>query len=508
VPVAPRLAGRAPLLHILMVASEAAPWAKTGGLADVVAALPDALAALGHQVTIVMPKYRGITAAGAATSSRTVRFGIYSHDVTFHALRIDDRRRLVFVERPSLFDRDGLYGTGGRDYEDNAERFALLAFAALEFGDHDDVAPRANVLHAHDWQGGLALALLRRDPQRWPGLAAAGLVFTIHNLAYQGLFPHETVPRLGLPWDLFTVERGEFWGRFSLLKAGITASDYVTTVSPTYAKETLTPAFGAGMEGVLAARGDRYIGILNGIDSKVWNPESDPFLPAHFSMTDDSGKTLCKRALLDRFGLPLGDDALGRPVIALISRLVDQKGLDLVEAASGALLELDATWIFLGTGEARYESLLRRLAERHPSRVGTFIGFNEPLAHLVEAGADMFLMPSRFEPCGLNQMYSLRYGTVPIVHAVGGLEDTVQPFTSRALNANGFKFRDASPEELVRVVRQAVRVYHDRPVWRRLMLAGMSSDHSWGASAREYVKVYRRARLDAAQRMSPLAPGA
>ena len=490
-----------------MVASEAAPWAKTGGLADVVAALPEALAALGHHVTIVMPKYRGIAATGAETTSRTVRFGVYAHDVTFHVLPLDTRRRVVFVDRPALFHRDGLYGAAGRDYDDNAERFALLAVAALDFAGRDEAAARANVVHAHDWQGGLALALLRRDPQRWPALAGAGLVFTIHNLAYQGLFPRELVPRLGLPWDLFTVDRGEFWGRFSFLKTGITACDYVTTVSPTYARETLTRAFGAGMDGILAARGDRYLGILNGIDTTAWNPGTDPFLPAHFSSLDLAGKAICKRALLERFRLPLGDDALGRPLVALISRLVDQKGLDLVEAATGALLELDATWIFLGTGEARYENFLRRLAERHPSRVGAFIGFDEALAHLVEAGADIFLMPSRFEPCGLNQMYSLRYGTVPIVHAVGGLDDTIQPFTSRALHANGFKFRDASPDDLVRAVRQAVRVYHDRSTWRRLMLAGMSSDHSWGASAREYVKVYRRARLAAAQRVSPLAPG-
>ncbi len=491
-----------------MVASEVAPWAKTGGLADVVAALPGALAAPGHHVTIVTPKYRRVTASGAALSSRAIRFGMYSHDVTFHVVTLDERRRVVFVDAPALFDREELYGTAGRDYDDNAERFALLAHAALEFAQHDETGARANVVHAHDWQGGLATALLRRDPHRWPALAGAGLVFTIHNLAYQGLFPRDVVPRLGLPWDMFAMERGEFWGRFSFLKAGITASDFVTTVSPTYAKETLTPVFGAGLEGVLAARGERYLGILNGIDANVWNPATDPFLPAHFSASDLSGKTICKRALLERFRLPLGDDALARPVVGLVSRLVDQKGLDLVEAASGALLDLEATWIVVGTGEARYESFLKRLAERHPSRVGVFIGFDEALAHLVEAGADMFLMPSRFEPCGLNQMYSLRYGTVPIVHAVGGLDDTIQPFTNRALHANGFKFRDASPDELVRAVRQAVRVYADRPVWRRLMLAGMSTDHSWSASAREYVKVYRRARLDAAQRENPLAPSA
>ena len=339
-------------------------------------------------------------------------------------------------------------------------------------------------------------------------LAGAGLVLTIHNLAYQGLFPRDVVPRFGLPWDVFTMERGEFWGQFSFLKSGIAAADYVTTVSPAYARETLTPQFGAGLEGVLRARGDRYLGILNGIDTSVWDPTADPFLPAGFDASDLSGKLACKRALLQRFGLAQGDDALARPVIGLVSRLVEQKGLDLVEAASEALIDTDAAWVFLGTGEARYEQFLRRLAERHPSRVGAYIGFDERLAHLVEAGSDMFLMPSKFEPCGLNQMYSLRYGTVPIVHAVGGLDDTIQGYTSRARGANGFKLQQPTPDELTRVVRQAVRLYHDRPVWARLIQNGMAADHSWRQSAKEYVKVYRRARLDAAHWGSLSAPGA
>ena len=485
-----------------------APYSKTGGLADVVGALPEALDALGHDVTVVTPKYRTVKASASSRASRRVWVGQAAHDVSVDIVELSDRRRVAFLDYPPFFDRDGIYGAAGVDFEDNADRFALLALTALDVAATDDRIPRPEVVHAHDWQAGLVPLSLWREPRRWPAIAHTGLVLTIHNLAYQGLFPRDVVPRLGLPWDVFTMERGEFWGQFSFLKSGIAVADYVTTVSPAYARETLTSRFGAGLEGVLRARGDRYLGILNGIDTSVWDPANDPFLPASFDASDVSGKLACKRAVFQRFGLSQGDDALSRPVIGLVSRLVEQKGLDLVDAASDALLEMDAAWVFLGSGEARFEQFLQGLGRRHPSRVGVYIGFDEGLAHLVEAGSDMFLMPSKFEPCGLNQMYSLRYGTVPIVHAVGGLDDTIQGYSSRARGANGFKMQEPTPDELTRVVRQAVRLFHDRPTWARLMQNGMTADHSWRQSAKEYVKVYRRARLDAAHRGNLRAPGA
>jgi starch synthase len=256
------------------------------------------------------------------------------------------------------------------------------------------------------------------------------------------------------------------------------------------------------MEGVLSARRGRYVGILNGIDTSVWDPASDPYVPARFDRTNLEGKAICKRALLGRFGLSIGDDALARPIVGMVSRLVEQKGLELVRQAADDLVRLDAAWVFVGTGDPRYEAFLRDLAARHPSRVGAHVGFDEGLAHLVEAGADMFLMPSIFEPCGLNQMYSLRYGTVPIVHAVGGLEDTIQPYTARATGANGFKFREPTAAALLRTVRQAVRLYGNKTAWTSLMRQGMADDHSWETSAREYVKVYRRARQSAALRVA------
>jgi starch synthase len=480
-----------------MVSSEAAPFAKTGGLADVLAGLPAALAELGHRVTVVLPRYRGVVAPDGRRERRRVELGSLQVDVALDVSAVSARHRVVFVDSPPHFDRAGFYTEDGRDYDDNAFRFAVLAGAALAFGEADAEGP-FDIVHGHDWQAGLVPALLALDPGRWPRLGAAGRVFTIHNLAYQGLFPREVVEALGLPWSVFALETGEFWGQLSYLKTGINYSDWVTTVSPTYARETCSEAAGLGLEGVLAGKGDRYVGILNGIDDRLWNPRTDPHLPATFGPGDLEGKAICKRALLERFGLPVGDDAMSRPLVGLVGRLVEQKGMDLIKAASPALVGLDATWIFLGTGEARYERWLQNLAAVHPARVGVRVGFDEPLAHLVEAGSDLFLMPSKFEPCGLNQMYSLRYGAVPVVRAVGGLDDTIRPYTARARRANGFKFREATPAALVRTLRTALRLFHDRSAWRRLMRQGMAEDHSWRLRAKEYVRVYRRARHDRA----------
>jgi starch synthase len=482
-----------------MVASEVAPWAKTGGLADVTGALPAALTALGHSVTVVLPKYRKVSLPSASQLRRTVALGQLGFEVTYHVADLAAKHRIVLVDVPQFFDREGFYGASGQDYDDNADRFAVLTAAALEYGEYEHPEP-IDVVHAHDWQAGLAPTLLRVAAERYPRLSRAGLVFTIHNLAYQGLFPRDVVPRLSLPWTTFTMDTGEFYNQFSYLKAGIAYSDYVTTVSPSYARETLTPEFGYGLEGLLTTRQDRYVGILNGIDTSAWDPAADPLLPAHFDADHLEGKSLCKRALLERFGFAQGDDRMARPVIGMVSRLVAQKGLDLIQQGREPLIDCDATWVFLGTGDRQYEEFLRAWAARHPARVGVHIGFSESLAHLVEAGSDIFMMPSLFEPCGLNQMYSLRYGTVPIVRAVGGLEDTIQPYTARAIGANGFKFREATAEALVRTTRQAVRLYQNKQAWLSLVRNGMAADHSWATSAREYVKVYRRARAAAEAR--------
>jgi starch synthase len=483
-----------------MVSSEMAPWAKTGGLADVLAGLPHALVRAGHRVTVVIPRYRGIALIpGDAESFGEVTLGAVRHPVRWILRGAGEPMRTVFVDCPALFDRDGYYGDATQDYPDNADRFAVLAAAALDFAERER-SGRASIVHAHDWQAGLVAALLRRQPERWPRLSRAGLVMTIHNLAFQGRFNKDVVPRLGLDWDVFRMETGEFYNDFSFLKAGIAYSDHVTTVSPRYAEETLSSEFGLGFEGVLRALGSRYVGILNGIDTDLWNPETDPHLPSKYSATDLRGKRECKRALLNLFGLPQGDDVLARPLVAMVSRLTSQKGLDWVGEAAAELMSLDATWVVVGTGEPRYEEMWRSLSARYPSRVGVFLGFDERRAHLAEAGADVFLMPSRFEPCGLNQMYSLRYGTVPVVHAVGGLYDTIRTFRPNARHANGFRFSAGSGAAIVSALRQALRLYRRPLQWARLMSEGMADDHSWDRAAREYVKVYKRARRDARDR--------
>lgn len=473
-----------------MVASETLPYSKTGGLADVLGALPAALVRLGWGVTVVTPRYRGIE-AGTSVERLSISIGTHRFDVGFFEDTRADGVHVLLLDVPELFDREGLYHVGHADYPDNARRFALLAKASLEW-----VARRGtpvDIVHAHDWQAGLAPVYLRTMFGAHPVLGGTASVFTIHNLAYQGLFEPDWLPRLDLPWDLFSIDRLEYWGRVSFLKGGINDSTMITTVSRTYAKEIQTREFGCGFEGILQRRADDLVGILNGIDREVWNPTNDPHLPAPFDSLDLSGKRAAKAAVLARFGLPADEATIGRPLIGMISRMVDQKGLDLIAANAAHLPDLDASFVVLGTGEHRYQDMWRDLARQHPDRIGVHIGFDEGLAHLIEGGADLFLMPSRFEPCGLNQMYSLRYGTVPIVRAVGGLADTVVNWTPRRRQATGIVFDDYTPEALLDALNRALSLYRRPDVWRAMQLAGMQRDYSWDHSAREYVKVYDRA---------------
>jgi starch synthase len=473
-----------------MVASEALPFSKTGGLADVLGALPPALARLGWGVTVVTPRYRGVE-VDSSREQLSISIGAHRFDVgLFEETRADGVRALL-VDVPELFDREGLYHVGHVDYSDNARRFALLARAALEWAAHRG-AP-VDVVHAHDWQAGLAPVYLRTLYGAHPTLADTASVFTIHNLAYQGLFEPDWLPRLDLPWDLFSIDRLEYWGRISFLKGGINDSTLVTTVSRTYAKEIQTREFGCGFEGILQHRADDLVGILNGIDVEAWNPIRDPYLPSPFDASDLSGKRAAKAAVLVRFGLTADEATIDRPLIGMVSRMVDQKGLELIAANAAHLPELDASFVVLGTGERRYQDLWRDLARQRPDRIGVHIGFDEGLAHLVEGGADLFLMPSRFEPCGLNQMYSLRYGTVPIVRAVGGLADTVVNWTPRRRHATGIVFENYTPEALLDALNRALSLYRRPDEWRAMQVTGMRRDHSWDHSAREYVKVYDRA---------------
>jgi starch synthase len=471
---------------VLMIGSEAVPFAKTGGLADVLGALPPALERLGWEVTLVLPRYRSIW-TGTLVDRIAISVGDQVSRVGFFEASLGaaaQSARAILVDAPELFDRDGLYASDNVDYADNPHRFAVLARAALEWAARQAVRP--TVVHAHDWQTGLVPVYLKTLYASHPMLAGTPSVFTIHNLAYQGLFPADWMPRLDLPSTVFSPDGLEFWGKLSFLKGGINFARAITTVSPRYAAEIQSLEFGCGFDGVLRQRAAVLSGILNGIDTDQWDPQRDPHLPAHYSAGDPAGKATVKTELLSRFGFPRDGATRQRPLIGMISRMVDQKGLDLIASLGTQLPLIGATFVILGTGEPKYEQFWRTLAADNPDRIGVRVGFDEPLAHLIEGGSDMFLMPSRFEPCGLNQMYSLRYGTVPIVRAVGGLADTVRE------GVTGFVFHEYTPEALLETLLRAVAAFAIPPKWRELQAAGMKQDHSWDRSAREYVTIYEQ----------------
>ena len=490
-----------PRRSVLLVGSEAQPFAKTGGLADVLGALPLALQRLGWDATVALPRYRGVS-AGTLSDTFPVSVGGYTRDAACYEAPLADGAKALLIDCPELYDRPGIYGTGATDYPDSPRRFAFLARAALEYAGRRGAGP--TIVHAHDWQGGLVPVYLRTLYASHPVLGGTPCVFTIHNLAYQGVYESDWLPRLDLGWDQFAVDRLEFYGQISLLKGGINDATVITTVSRRYAKEIQTAAFGFGFDGILRARAAGLVGILNGIDATEWDPACDPFLPAPFDASDLSGKRDAKIALLQRYGLAADEASLKRPLIGMVSRMVDQKGFDLIAATLEDLTQLDAAFVVLGTGDSRYQDMWRALAARYPDRIGARIGFDESLAHLIEGGADIFLMPSRFEPCGLNQMYSMRYGTIPVVHGVGGLADTVvdhRPRTGGARSApargrtasTGFVFSAYTPAALLEALNRALSIFEDARQWSALQAAGMRRDFSWDRSAQEYVKIYERA---------------
>jgi len=476
-------------MRVLMVASEVTPYSKTGGLADVAGALPRALARLGHEVDVVVPAYRGTPVEGPPSGSLRIPVGSEVYDAGVSEVLVSGVR-IVLLHHDAFFDRPSLYGEAGEDYPDNAERFAFLSRGALEWAAAQ--GERYDVVHTHDWQTGLVPVLLRHVFSSNQGLGQATTVHTIHNLAFQGTFDASWLPRLGLGWGMFRPDALEYWGRVSFLKGGIMFSRRITTVSRRYAAEIQTPEFGCGFEGILKNRAADLVGILNGIDYDEWDPKRDPHLAERFDASTIELKRANKRQLLREFGFP-SDQGLERPLVGLVSRLVDQKGFDLIAGLVDHLPTLPATFVLLGTGDRRYEEMWTRLAARYPRQVGVRIGFDEGLAHRIEGGADLFLMPSRFEPCGLNQMYSSRYGTLPLVRTVGGLADTVENLDLRTGGGTGFTFDAYTPEALLGTLRWALDTYRNRSLWRRMQVAGMAKDFSWDASAREYVKVYEGA---------------
>ena len=450
-------------MHIVFAASECVPFAKTGGLADVVGALPPELKKLGHEVTVYLPLYAGVRSHiegewKYAARSITIPFEYYNRFVGI----VDGGKRegvqIYFVDCPDLYDRQGLYGTREGDYPNNWERFGLYCRAVLE---------AAKLLGVPD---------------------GAGVVLTIHNAGYQGWFPPATTERLLFPWEIFTMDKLEQFDMFNFLKGGLVYSDMLTTVSRKYAEEIQTPEFGEKLDGLLHQRAADLREILNGVDYTQWDPATDGNLAAHYTPEDFQGKRECRADLLHAFGLEKVADSTA--VIGIVSRFATQKGFDLVAAAGDRLTERDAVVVALGTGEPVYERFFRDWAFRNPRQVAVQIRYDDALAHKVEAGSDIFLMPSRYEPCGLNQIYSLKYGTVPVVRATGGLDDTIENWDPMMGTGTGFKFAGLSPDELLAAIDRALKAFPDKNGWRRLMRNGMEQNYGWERPAREYAAVY------------------
>lgn len=477
-------------MKILFATSECAPWVKTGGLGDVSAALPHALAALGHDVRVLIPAYGALAdlRAQAAPCAEWPADGVWPA-ARLLLLERPGSFSLLLLDAPDLYDAPGgpYVDTSGRDHATNARRFAFLGRVAARLcADAPLEGWTPDVLHCNDWPSALAPAWLRELTV--PGGRRVPSVITIHNLAYQGLFAMENVTALGLPPAWRDVEGAEFWGQLSFLKAGLQYADAITTVSPTYAREIRTEALGCGLHGLLEARAGRLTGILNGIDTEVWNPATDALLPRRYSADKLAGKRANRAQLLERMGL--APDASGM-LFGVVSRLASQKGIDLVAGAIPWMLANDCQLVVLGSGEASVQQQLLEAAAAHPRHVAVKIGFDETLAHGIEAGADAFLMPSRYEPCGLNQMYSQAYGTPPIVHGTGGLADSVRDFLADPEQATGFVMPEASLHALQAAMAQTLLLYRQPARWKALQQRGMARDFGWATSAQRYVALYR-----------------
>lgn len=485
-------------MKILIVSPEIHPFAKTGGLADVAGALPLELEKLGHDVRVVMPRYAAVDEERfnllPILDDIRVRLGASEYVADIKRTTIPESSvPAYFVENPDFFDRAGLYvdPDAGAEYPDNALRFGFFCKAVLWLLKGLDWTP--DVIHCNDWQTALIPVLLRTDPEMRadPVLPKVRTLFTIHNLAYQGLFPRPAAQDLGIGDDLMHPAALEFYGGLNLLKGGIVFADRLSTVSRRYAEEILTHEYGCGLEGILQVHRGRLTGILNGIDTGVWNPETDPLIPHHYSARDLSGKARCKAALQSELGLP---ESPGTPLVGIISRLDPQKGFDLIAQVVDEMLAGDVQLVLLGTGLPAYHELFSAVAQRHPGKAAVRLRFDNALAHRIEAGSDLFLMPSRYEPCGLNQLYSLRYGTIPVVRRTGGLADSITDATPEAIVAGtgtGFVFEEYSPAALGRALDRALSCYRKKDDWSRLIQNAMAQDFSWKASARQYEQLYQ-----------------
>ena len=485
-------------LNVLLVSSEVDPFAKTGGLADVSGALPVAIRELGHEIRVMMPRYGLIDERKARlhemirmreidvpVGKKTYPASVKSSFLTNNQTKV----QVYFLDNPRLFGRRGMYvhPETKADFPDNDERFIFFCRGTLETLKKLGWAP--DLIHCNDWMTGLIPAYLKTVYRDDPFYAGTRTLFTIHNMAYQGTFPESSFPKTLLPGEVFSEKGMAAGGKMNFLKAGLVYADALTTVSERYAAEIRSSEeFGCGLQDLLQKRKQDLSGILNGVDYRQWDPRADELIPQRFDLRSLDLKAENKKALCSKMGLPYGEKT---PCIGIISRLADQKGFDLIGEALDEILAMDLRLIILGTGEERYHKMFSQAAKKHPTKVAAALTFDNTLAHWIEAGSDMFLMPSRYEPCGLNQIYSLRYGTVPIVRATGGLDDTIEDVNASAGTGTGFKFKGYKSEEMVRAIRRAVNAFADRTLWRTVMGNGMARDFSWEASARKYVQLYR-----------------
>jgi len=458
-------------MRIVMCASEVVPFAKTGGLADVAGALPLALEDCGEEVIIIMPKYKAIDNA---------KFGIKKTKEGISYSTTGKNIKVYFIEHDGYFNRDGLYGDKNGDHKDNLERFSYYSKRCLELLNQIKFKP--DVIHIHDWQACLIPVYLKSLFAKDAFYKNIGTMLTIHNIGYQGLFGKEEFPKLGLDWSLFNIEGLEFYDKVNVLKGGMEFSDIITTVSQTYSKEIQTKEFGFGLEGVLNKRRACVFGILNGLDYSIWNPETDKFTAANFSVEDLKGKAKDKEGLQLFCKLPLKKDV---PLFGIVSRLAEQKGFDILADAIGKICKMNLQLVILGTGDLKYHTLLEDMVKKFPKVISLHLKFDDSLAHKIYAGSDLFLMPSRYEPCGLGQLISLRYGTIPLVFKTGGLADTVN-------KNNGFIFDRYSSDDLVKTMQAAIKAFALKKKWLVLVAKAMKCDFSWGESAKKYIELYRK----------------
>ncbi|MCK9420923.1 MAG: glycogen synthase GlgA [Nitrospirae bacterium] len=477
-------------MKILFAASEAAPFAKTGGLADVAGSLPPAIASLGHEVRVVMPYYRQVGSHASNlkhVATFSVPLGTWEERCDVLEGKMGGDVIVYFIKKDIYYDRPELYRTARTDYPDNAERFIFFSRALLELCRALDYRP--DIIHCNDWQTGLVPLYLKTRYRGSETLRRTKTIFTVHNLGYQGIFWHWDMRLTGLGWDVFTPEGIEFWGKINFLKAGLVFSDIITTVSKTYSREIQTPEYGYGLEGVLVNRTGDLFGIVNGIDYRIWDPAHDRAVAKTYNALKLSGKSLCKKALQALIRMPGTDE----PLIGMVTRLVDQKGLDILTKALPEIMSLGVQLVILGTGDERYHRILSDAAGRYSKNMRVLLRYDDSLAKNLYAGCDMFLMPSHYEPCGLGQMMALRYGTVPVARNTGGLRDTVADYNPKTGRGTGFLFEEYSAQALIDCLRRALEVYRDRNTWKRLMRNGMRQDFSWERSAKEYVKMYQKA---------------